>query len=167
MSPEQAAGRPAGPASDQFSLGAILYEMLAGRRAFDRGSKVATLEAIISHEPTPVHNLNPAVPPAVRRVIARCLAKEPERRYARIDDLDTELRRIQEAETGGLTRRRLLYMGGAAATAVVAVGGAWMFSPPHSLAHGMSKWAMATRDCRGCTWASNDCWLAVTRRCSP
>src|SRR6185436_14436035 len=67
MSPEQALGQPAGPASDQFAVGAILYEMLTGRHAFRRESRVETLEAIIHAEPRPIHALNPRVPASIRQ----------------------------------------------------------------------------------------------------
>jgi len=68
MSPEQASGKPAGFASDQFALGAILYEMLSGRRAFQRHSRIETLAAIIDGQPEPVQDVNPRVPASVRLV---------------------------------------------------------------------------------------------------
>ena len=68
--------------SDQFSLGATLYEMATGRRAFRRETISETLAAIVTAEPEPVEELNDQVPPALVRVIRRCLAKDPGRRYA-------------------------------------------------------------------------------------
>jgi eukaryotic-like serine/threonine-protein kinase len=138
MSPEQAAGRPATAASDQFSFGAILYELLSGRRAFQRGSKVETLADIMHAEPEPLDRLNPAVPPALRRVLDRCLAKRPEDRFARTRDLEVVLRRLADCETARgvmrLTRRRLLWLGGATAAAAAAGLATWRLWPPPTLA---------------------------------
>jgi serine/threonine protein kinase/tetratricopeptide (TPR) repeat protein/TolB-like protein len=96
MSPEQAAGRGADFRSDQFSLGVILYEMLAGRRAFQRASHPQTLAAIIESEPEPVEKYNPGVPAPVRWILGRCLAKRPEDRYAATLDLARELQVVRE-----------------------------------------------------------------------
>ncbi len=96
MSPEQAAGREADFRSDQFSLGVILYEMLTGRRAFQRASHPQTLTAIIESEPEPVEKYNPGVPAPVRWVLERCLAKRPEDRYASTLDLARELQVVRE-----------------------------------------------------------------------
>jgi serine/threonine-protein kinase len=87
MSPEQASGRPVDFRSDQFSFGLIAYEMLAGRRAFSRPTAVQTLAAIIGEEPAPLASIRSDTPPALDAVIARCLAKRPEDRFASTREL--------------------------------------------------------------------------------
>jgi len=96
MSPEQAAGQPAGFQADQFSLGAILYELATGRRAFARNTTVQTLSAILESEPPPLHDVNPSFPAPARWVVERCLAKNPADRYASTVDLAHELRSVRE-----------------------------------------------------------------------
>src|SRR5262245_23539083 len=91
MSPEQAAGRSADFATDQFALGSILYEMVTGRRAFARGSAAETMAAIIREEPEPFDRLAPQTPVALRWIIERCLAKDPHERYASTRDLARDL----------------------------------------------------------------------------
>jgi TolB-like protein/Tfp pilus assembly protein PilF len=81
MSPEQARGQAADFRSDQFSLGAILYEMATGTRAFEGESPPQTLSAIIEDEPEPVTSRNPSVPGHLASIIDRCLSKEPAQRY--------------------------------------------------------------------------------------
>jgi serine/threonine protein kinase/tetratricopeptide (TPR) repeat protein len=87
MSPEQAAGRPLDFRSDQFACGLVLYEMLAGRKAFERPSAVETLTAIIREDPVPLSAIRPGIPEPLLRVIGRCLAKRPEDRFASTRDL--------------------------------------------------------------------------------
>src|SRR5207237_468621 len=96
MSPEQAAGRVAGPASDQFSFGVIVYEMLAGRRAFQRGTPVETLSAIISEQPVPIQSINATVSDPLPQILGRCLAKDPERRFADTRQLATDMRAARD-----------------------------------------------------------------------
>ena len=91
MSPEQASGRSADYRSDQFSLGLLAYEMLAGRRAFAKDSAVETLSAIIREDPVPVASLRDGVPEGFLRVIDRCLAKRPAERFESTRDLVTAL----------------------------------------------------------------------------
>ena len=91
MSPEQAMGHALDFRSDQFSCGAILYEMVTGCPAFRRPSAAQTLAAIIEDEPEPIAALNPAVPPPLRWIVERCLAKDPSERYASTRDLAREL----------------------------------------------------------------------------
>jgi predicted ATPase/serine/threonine protein kinase len=96
MSPEQASGRPADFRSDQFSLGAILYEMATGVRAFRHSTSVETLAAIIREEPKSVSQLNPQIPLPLQWAIKRCLAKLPEDRYGSTRDLARDLAIVQE-----------------------------------------------------------------------
>jgi serine/threonine-protein kinase len=96
MSPEQAAGRPAVIQSDQFSLGAIAYEMATGRRAFARATSVQTLSAILESEPAPLQEVSPSFPASARWIVERCLAKRPDHRYASTDDLARDLHDVRE-----------------------------------------------------------------------
>jgi eukaryotic-like serine/threonine-protein kinase len=96
MSPEQASGRPVDFRSDQFSLGAILYEMATGQRAFKRDTAAETLTAIIREEPEPIDRRNPSAPPPLRWVVERCLAKDPDDRYASTRDLARDLQGLRD-----------------------------------------------------------------------
>ena len=96
MSPEQARGRPADFRSDQFSFGAILYEILTSRRAFQRQSSVQTLTAIIEDDPEPIATVNARVPQPLRWIVDRCLAKDPADRYASTRDLAHDLQTVRE-----------------------------------------------------------------------
>jgi len=96
MSPEQARGDSVDFRSDQFSLGTILYEMLTGKRAFQRATAVETLSAIIRDEPEPVASVNPKVPVNIRWIIERCLAKDVEERYASTRDLAHDLQNLRD-----------------------------------------------------------------------
>src|SRR5262249_49807752 len=96
MSPEQAAGKPVDFRTDQFSLGSILYEMATGKKAFQRETTVDTLSAILHDEPSPTAALNPQAPAPLRWIVERCLAKDPEERYASTRDLARELQTVQD-----------------------------------------------------------------------
>ena len=96
MSPEQVAGKQVDARTDQFALGAILYEMLTGRRAFRRDTAVQTMSAILDDEPQPIGALNPKVPAVVATIVARCLAKRPDARYGSTRDLARDLREALE-----------------------------------------------------------------------
>ena len=91
MSPEQAKGQPLDFRSDQFACGAILYEVATGRAPFRRSSRSQTLAAVIEDDPEPIASLNPNVPPPLRWIIERCLAKEPGDRYESTRDLARDL----------------------------------------------------------------------------
>jgi eukaryotic-like serine/threonine-protein kinase len=109
MSPEQAAARPHDHRSDQFSFGAILYEMATGRRAFERDTTPQTLAAIIEDEPEPLRTLNAEVPAGLSSIVERCLAKDPDRRFASTAELVRELALVSApaipAPLGRPTRR--------------------------------------------------------------
>src|SRR5467141_90586 len=91
MSPEQASGLPTDFRSDQFSFGSLLYEMITGKRPFHRETGSQTLAAIIEDEAKPIISLNPGIPAALEAVVYRCMAKNPERRYASTQELAREL----------------------------------------------------------------------------
>lgn len=100
MSPEQASGKPVDFRSDQFSFGVIAYEMLTGQRAFERPTPVETLAAVIREEPVPLSSLRPATPEPLRQLIATCLAKRPEDRFASTRDLAAALDSLATGSTG-------------------------------------------------------------------
>jgi Tol biopolymer transport system component len=96
MSPEQASGEPLDFRSDQFSFGSMLYEMTTGRKAFQRKTAAETLSAIIRDEPEPLTKLRPDLPPPVRWILERCLAKDREDRYASTKDLARDLASVRD-----------------------------------------------------------------------
>jgi serine/threonine protein kinase/Tol biopolymer transport system component len=87
MSPEQVRGHQADHRSDIFSFGAILYEMLAGQRAFRRETMAETMTAILKEEPPELSETNPKINPQLEKVVRRCLEKTPERRFHSAHDL--------------------------------------------------------------------------------
>jgi serine/threonine protein kinase len=91
MSPEQASGRPVDNRTDQFAVGLILGEMATGRALFRRETPAEVLAAVIERDPEPLRQLRPEVPEALEALVARCLQKDPARRFAKTDDLAAEL----------------------------------------------------------------------------
>src|ERR1700758_2491482 len=81
MSPEQVEGREADARSDIFALGAVLYEMTTGKRAFEGTSAVSVAAAILEKEPEPIKTLQPLSPPLLEHIVRRCLAKIPDERW--------------------------------------------------------------------------------------
>ena len=140
MSPEQAGGQPLDYRSDQFSLGSILYELLAGEKAFTRKTAAETMSAIIREDPEPLGKVRPRTPLPLRWIIERCLAKDPEERYASTRDLARDLAGVRdhvseigsggEALTASPARPRARILRWAAAAALLAAGlaGGWLVS---------------------------------------
>ncbi len=91
MSPEQVRGQPADHRADIFSFGVVLYEMLAGHRAFRGQSAIETMHAILKDEPPDLSALNQNVAPALERLVRRCLEKNPEERFQSASDLSFAL----------------------------------------------------------------------------
>ena len=101
MSPEQADGHKVDARSDIFSFGAVLYEMVTGRRAFPGDSKLSTLASVLHTEPAPLSQSGDDVPREVERIITRCLRKDPQRRWQSMADVKVALEDVlEELESG-------------------------------------------------------------------
>jgi eukaryotic-like serine/threonine-protein kinase len=96
MSPEQADGKSVDSRSDVFSFGSVLYEMATGQRAFSGGSKLSSLSAVLYKDPQPASQAVADIPPELDRVIARCLKKDPERRWQTMADVKVALEELRE-----------------------------------------------------------------------
>jgi len=96
MAPEQVQGREADTRSDIFSFGAVLYEMVTGRRAFDGDSGATIVAAVLERVPPPLSMAVPSAPRALDRVVKTCLAKDPDERWQSAADLRRELTWIGE-----------------------------------------------------------------------
>ncbi len=101
MSPEQARGDEVDPRTDLWSLGVVLYEMLAGRRPFQGGSEPATIHAILHERPRPLREARPETPPELARIVDRLLARDPADRYATAEEAFSELRAFRGAALTG------------------------------------------------------------------
>jgi Tol biopolymer transport system component len=101
MAPEQLAGKEADARSDLFGFGAIVYEMATGRRAFEGTSAATVTGAVLHTSPPPVSSLQPLTPAALDRIVARCLAKDPDDRWQTARDVLLELKWIDESLKSG------------------------------------------------------------------
>ena len=97
MSPEQVEGKELDGRSDIFSLGAVLYEMVTGRRAFEGKSQLSVASAILEKEPSPISTIRPMTPAALDHALKKCLAKQPEERWQSASDLASELKWVGES----------------------------------------------------------------------
>ena len=133
MSPEQARGFAVDARSDVFSLGAVLYEMLAGRPAFAGGSPLGTLASILGEQPAPIETIRPDVPPALARFVRECLAKDRESRPA-ASDAARQLsalhapRSATASDVRRVLRGRAVMIPAIAALVLIAVAGWWWWS---------------------------------------
>src|SRR5215475_2321138 len=97
MSPEQVRGQEADYRADFFAFGAILYEMLCGQRAFKKATAADTMSAILSEDPPAISQLVPTMPPALQRVVNRCLEKNREQRFQSASDLAFALESLSDS----------------------------------------------------------------------
>src|ERR1700689_1546577 len=94
MSPEQIEGKEADARSDIFAFGAVLYEMVAGKRPFAGKSQISLASSILESDPAPISTVKPRTPPAFDHVVTTCLQKNPEERYQTAHDITLELQWI-------------------------------------------------------------------------
>ncbi|HXZ27290.1 MAG TPA: protein kinase, partial [Terriglobales bacterium] len=140
MSPEQVEGKEADARSDIFALGAVLYEMATGKRAFEGKSAISVASAILEKEPEPVTTLAPLTPPALAHVMKVCLAKDPEERFQTAHDVKLQLKWIAEGGSSAVgmpavksarrRRREWLAWGLAAVLAAAGVTAGWRLHAP-------------------------------------
>src|SRR5262245_30972337 len=103
MSPEQVEGRPTDPRSDVFSFGCVVYEAAAGSRAFVGSSTIETLHRIANVDPAAVVSGLTSAPPELRRIVGKCLARDPEDRYQSMKDAAIDLRGLlRQLESGSV-----------------------------------------------------------------
>jgi Tol biopolymer transport system component len=127
MSPEQLRGKPVDHRSDIFSFGAILYELLAGQRAFHGETQVDTMTAVLREEPEEANLDRAAIPGGYRDIVKHCLEKEPENRFQSAKDLGFALQTLSGSSASGMNslrlpqRRKKRAMVWAAATGLIAV----------------------------------------------
>jgi Tol biopolymer transport system component len=139
MSPEQVRGQIASSRSDIFAVGVILYEMLTGKRAFQKATSVETMTAILNEEPPAISQLAPSLSPGLQKIVNRCLAKSPEQRFQHASDLGFALEALSDSGGGTLpplqpqvAGKRLKWIAPAAAAMVVATALLlwWKQTPP-------------------------------------
>ncbi len=134
MSPEQAEGKALDQRSDIFSFGAVLYQMITGQRAFQGATRLSTLTAVLRDEPAPAAQIREDTPPELGRVIARCLRKDPARRFQHMADLRVALEELRDESESGeaapvaakrpkLARRA--WIGGAILVVAAGLAAAW------------------------------------------
>ena len=99
MAPEQLEGEEADARTDIFALGAVLYEMATGRRAFNGKTRTSIIAAIVSSEPPPLSQVQPTTPPALEHVIRKCLAKERDDRWQSAHDIAANLRWLAASDS--------------------------------------------------------------------
>jgi len=129
MSPEQVRGEAADHRSDIFAFGAVLYEMLTGRRAFEKPTAVESMAAILNDEPTGLSQTGPSAPLGLLRVARRCLEKNPSQRFQSASDLAFALQALRESDAPGSRSSPPGWKTWASAAVVLlaALGGAFFF----------------------------------------
>ncbi len=133
MSPEQAEGKKVDARSDIFSFGSVLYEMVTGQRAFQGETRMSTLAAILHREPKALSEVAAGIPRDLEKIIARCLRKDPARRFQHAIDLKVALEEVKEESESSLapvagtdakgSRLRLVPAGLVGAALILAVAG--------------------------------------------
>ena len=140
MCPEQIEGKEVDARSDIFALGAVLYEMASGKRAFEGKSQISVASAILDKDPEPISTIQPMSPLALEHLIRTCLAKDPEERFQTAQDVKLQLKWISQgafsqagiAQPIGVRRKRRGWITWAVASliALVMLGAGWFLHLP-------------------------------------
>ena len=173
MAPEQVEGKETDARTDIFAFGVVVYEMATGKKAFEGKSQASLIAKILETDPSPMSSLQPMTPPALDRIIKRCLAKEPDERCQSAKDLTDELKWIAEGGSqtgigapvvsGGEPKKYLGWMAAATAVAIVVIAAAsavaYLRRPPPSAIQ-VVRFSIAP-PARG-TFSVNPTFLAVS-----
>lgn len=158
MAPEQLEGRELDGRTDIFAFGAVLYEMATGKKAFDGVTQASLISAILTASPAPVSAVQPMTPAALDRVVKKCLAKEPNKRWQTASDLSDELKWIAHGGSEGAqpavsetkpavvqSQRRLPVLGLAVAAIAIVIGiTVWLRGPaPAGLSPQVSRFSIS------------------------
>ena len=146
MAPEQVEGKEADARSDIFALGAVLYEMATGTRAFEGKTTASVIAAVLERNPPAVSSVQPASPPTLDRVVQTCLAKDPDDRFQSVHDVRLQLKWIAEGGSqAGVpvpvaarrkNREKLAWSLVAGLAILVLAVAAWTYARPHGIATG-------------------------------
>ncbi len=154
MSPEQVEGKEVDGRSDIFSLGAVLYEMVTGKRAFEGKSQLSVASAILEKEPEPISAAKPMTPPALDHAIKKCLAKLPDERWQSASELqwigETGSQAVGAAPRGqsGKTKERIAWLITCASILALIGAATWWrnSTPPAQLMHFYASMPFPARD---------------------
>jgi eukaryotic-like serine/threonine-protein kinase len=154
MAPEQLEGKEVDARTDIFAFGVVVYEMATGKKAFEGKSQASVIGAILKDDPPPISSLQPMTPPQLDRVVKKCLAKEPEKRWQAASDICDELKWIADeaaprtttapapVASGRKSWLKIALWSGAALAACIVLGLAvWMLKP--SAAKPVSRFAIS------------------------
>jgi Tol biopolymer transport system component len=137
MAPEQVRGGAADARTDIFAFGVILYEMLTGRRAFQKDTSAETMSAILNEEPPPVSLTGQSIPPPLQRIVSRCLEKKPEQRFQHASDLGFALETLSDSGSTAIaavgqpvSARRRIWIPAAAVAIAICGFVVWWRLPP-------------------------------------
>jgi serine/threonine protein kinase len=123
MAPEQFEGRAIDVRTDIFAFGAVLYEMVSGRKAFEGSSIGSLIAAIVERDPPPLSSVRPLAPAALDRIVATCLAKEPDERWQSARDLMRALHGTDQPASGATPRFRAHFGRSCGVAAQAAIAG--------------------------------------------
>jgi beta-lactam-binding protein with PASTA domain/predicted Ser/Thr protein kinase len=140
LSPEQAQGQPVDARSDLYSLGCVLYELLAGRPPFTGDTPVAIAYKQVNETPVPPSAHNPDVPPRLDAVVMKCLAKNPANRYQTAEELSADLERVKQGQDVEATPLMAAGVGGDATQVIARPAPTQVMAPPEEEGSSRKVW---------------------------